>query len=68
LPNNDVGIGWKLHANRLDLDHNWASARANRIPLCFYSAKMYCFCTAGMPIRAILAISEDVICAMGESL
>jgi hypothetical protein len=29
---------------------------------------MYCFCTAGMPIRAILAISEDVIIATGESL
>ncbi len=23
--------------------------------------KMYCFCTAEMPIRAILAISEDVV-------
>ena len=23
--------------------------------------KMYCFCTARMPIRAILAISEDVV-------
>jgi hypothetical protein len=30
--------------------------------------KMYCFCTAGMPIRAILAISEDVISATGEPL
>ena len=30
--------------------------------------KMYCFCTAEMPNRAILAISEDVISAMGESL
>jgi len=29
---------------------------------------MYCFCTAGMPIRAILAISEDVVSAMGEPL
>jgi hypothetical protein len=29
---------------------------------------MYCFCTAGMPIRAILAISEDVIRAMREPL
>jgi hypothetical protein len=27
---------------------------------------MYCFCTAGTPSRAILAISEDVISAMGE--
>jgi integrase len=42
----------------------------------FYSAldssrgplKMYCFCTAEMPIRAFLAISEDVISAMGEPL
>ncbi len=28
--------------------------------------KMYCFCTAGMPIRAILAISEDVVGAKVE--
>jgi hypothetical protein len=27
---------------------------------------MYCFCTADLPIRAILAISEDVITAMGK--
>jgi hypothetical protein len=32
------------------------------------SPKMYCFCTAGLPIRAILAISEEVISAMGEPL
>jgi hypothetical protein len=30
--------------------------------------KMYRFCTAKMPIRAILAISEYVISAKGESL
>jgi hypothetical protein len=29
---------------------------------------MYCFCTAGMPIREILAISEDVIGASVEPL
>jgi hypothetical protein len=29
---------------------------------------MYCLCTAEMPIRAFLAISEDVISAMGEPL
>jgi hypothetical protein len=28
--------------------------------------KMYRFCTAGMPIRAILAISEDVVSGKGE--
>ena len=27
---------------------------------------MYCFCTAEMPIRTILAISEDVISAKGN--
>jgi hypothetical protein len=27
---------------------------------------MYCFCTAGMPIRAILAISEDVVSGKDE--
>jgi hypothetical protein len=27
---------------------------------------MYCFCTAKLPIRAIPAISEDVIGAEGE--
>jgi hypothetical protein len=27
---------------------------------------MYRFCTAGMPIRAILAISEDVVSGKGE--
>jgi hypothetical protein len=31
------------------------------------SQKMDCFCTAGMLIRAIQAISEDVISAMGNS-
>jgi hypothetical protein len=29
---------------------------------------MYCFCTAGLPIRVVLAISEDVISAVGEPL
>ncbi len=28
--------------------------------------KMYCFCTAEMPIRAILAISEDVTIPIEE--
>jgi len=28
---------------------------------------MYCFCAAGMPIPAILAISEDVIGARGKT-
>ena len=27
---------------------------------------MCCFCTAGLPIRAILAISEDVVSCKGE--
>jgi hypothetical protein len=30
--------------------------------------KMYCFCTAEMPIRAILANSEDVTSAKGKPL
>lgn len=29
-------------------------------------SKMYCLCTASLPIRAIPAISEDVIGAKGE--
>src|SRR5271166_3146784 len=33
LTNNDVGIGRKFHANRLDLEHSWASARGYRIIL-----------------------------------
>src|ERR1035441_8964671 len=37
LTNNDVGIGRKFHANRLDLDHSWASARVYRITLTFPS-------------------------------
>lgn len=30
--------------------------------------KMCCFCTSGLPIRAIIAISEDAISAMGGPL
>ena len=35
-------------------------------PVWIETVKMYCFCTADLPIRAILAISEDVITAMGK--
>lgn len=35
-------------------------------PVWIQAQKMYCFCTAGMPIRAILAISEDVVSGRGE--
>jgi transposase len=32
----------------------------------FLNQEMYCFCTADVPIRAILAISEDVVGGKGE--